>query len=414
MAAARVASSTSTHAKLHKRASSASSIHSPLSPQSTGGSDFSFKRSETPLVTYEEPHQWTDPARPLPAAANPIKIKPYLRKLSTKDSDAIDLSRPAAENESITGLGISDYSSAHSASDVAFTPLGGRNRHRRSASNTSQFSTSSIQRPTAPYVHPMRQTPRPYTPPTAKSYNNSMLGSEHGEERDEVLSSDGAGFRQASYEAPRRSESFSSIPAMPPMLHLNTSGTLPNTANASQTSLPGTARSSRVRRDTMRSLDTTTSPSSRTSLDRAFTFVKGKESPVDPASRAASIRAARLAYQEKEEAKERKLEQDALKQAHRDKRKKSKQHERQRKQSDAQERPKLRTNLSSEKTPEEIGGREYSAYNPAHDRSLPLQVPTLHKDGARREAGTSKRPVQSGWLSFVTWFRTRLLRLSCI
>lgn len=143
------------HARLHKRGHSASSsLASPLSPVADGGA-FVFQRSETPRSTREE--SW--------ASAHPLKIKPYLRKLSSKDANALDLSRPAAENESLAGLDIArdyarDYSAyahdyspsyardynpsyARSITDVTFTPVNGRHRHTRSTSNTSQFSTSS-------------------------------------------------------------------------------------------------------------------------------------------------------------------------------------------------------------------------------------------------------------------------------
>src|ERR1700728_235167 len=197
----------SAHGKLHKRGNS---VNNSLSPLSSDVSSFSFKRSDTPKVTYEQPFSetWNEPARPAPSVSNPLKIKPYLRKLSVKDSNALDLSRPAAENESLAGLGIHEYGgNARSASDVNFSPISGRSRHHRSTSNTSQFSTSSsLQRPTVPYMHPMRQTPRPYTPPISKSSPASIIGSD-AEEADDILSDEELRYRQHMFDPARRSGS---------------------------------------------------------------------------------------------------------------------------------------------------------------------------------------------------------------
>ncbi|OCK77352.1 hypothetical protein K432DRAFT_284506, partial [Lepidopterella palustris CBS 459.81] len=404
----------SAHGKLHKRGNSVSSISSPLSASrsSMDQSNYAFKRTDTPKVTYEEP--WNEPARPTPSASNPLKIKPYLRKFSVKDSNALDLSRPAAENEGLAGLGIQEYDlNLRSVSDVNFSPINGRGRHGRSTSNTSQFSTtSSLQRPTAPYMHPLRQTPRPYTPPISKSSPASVLGSD-AEEADDVLSDEELRYRQHLFDPARRSGSISSTLGVAPALHIHTSGSSTRLGSYSQTSLPIPSAATRSRGDTLRSIDTTTSPSSRTSFDKALGFIRGgRDSPVDPASRAASIRAARQAYQEKEAAKERKAEEDAMKKADRDSRKKSKQEERQRRKSDAAE--KRTRSISNEKVATPVAGKEYSNYTPAHSRSLPARVATVEHDKEVRAAPkvTTRRAAKGRWLAFVTWFRTRLLRLS--
>ncbi|OCL08164.1 hypothetical protein AOQ84DRAFT_364364 [Glonium stellatum] len=403
----------SAHGKLHKRGNSTSSVNNSFSPLSPDVSSFSFKRSDTPKVTYEEPFSaiWSEPARPAPAVTKPLKIKPYLRKLSVKDSKALDLSRPAAENESLAGLGIHEFGgNARSASDVNFSPISGRSRHHRSTSNTSQFSTSSsLQRPTVPYMHPMRQTPRPYTPPISKSSPASIIGSD-AEEADDILSDEELRYRQHMFDPARRSGSISSTPGASAPLRIHTSGSSTRLGSYSQTSLPITSPPTHAR-DTLKSVDTTTSPSSRTSFDKAFGFIRGgRDSPVDPASRAASIRAARQAYQEKEAAKERKAEKEAMKQADRDIRKKTKQDERLRRKSDAQE--KRSRSVSNEKMTTPIPGREYSNYTPAHSRSLPARVATVDPNKEMRTTPqvTTRRAAKSRWLAFVTWFRTRLLR----
>jgi hypothetical protein len=406
-------------ARLHKRGNSASSISSPLSPP-TDVNAFTFNRSETPKVTYEEP--WTtEPTRPMPIthhSKKDLKIKPYLRKLSSKDNNALDLSRPAAENEGLAGLGISEYGGYSPAvSDVNFTPVNGRTRqpHNRSASNTSQFSTNStLQRPTAPYMPSIRQTPQPYTPPISKSTPASVMGSDL--EEDVVLSDEEFRMRQNAMDPARRSGSLSSAPGVSPTLRIHTTGSstrLGGSYSQSAVSLSSPVATSRSRGDTLKSVDTTTSPSSRTSFDKAFGFIRGpRDEAVDPASRAASIHAARMAFQEKEQAKERKYGKETLKQAEKNvrkqhKRRESDSHKRSRSVSDANET--LATPRPS------IGGRQYSDHRQAHTRTLPKHVVSV--DGEKYNAVpqvTKSRAAKGRWLRFLAWLKTRLLRLSCI
>ncbi|KAF2476088.1 uncharacterized protein BDR25DRAFT_90409 [Lindgomyces ingoldianus] len=413
----------SSHGRLHKRGNSASSITSPLSLLSDSPA-FTFNRSETPKVTYEEP--WTDPARPMPAATSSSKIKPYLRKLSSKDSNALDLSRPAAENEGLAGLGISDYGgNPRSVTDVSFAPVNGRHRHNRSTSNTSQFSTtSSLQRPTAPYMPSIRQTPRPYTPPISKSTPSSVMGSEN--EVDDIMTDEELRLRQNMFDPARRSGSVSSVPGVSPPLRIHTTGSSTRLGSYSQSavSLTSPVVPSRSRGDTLKSIDTT-SPSSRTSFDKAFGFIRGgRDSPanVDPTSRAASIRAARQAFNEKEGAKERKYEKEATRQAEKDIRKQYRKEERQRRKSDAQEKKEHKrgrstsdANTNERSTPRpSISGRQYSDHRQAHSRSLPTHVISVEPEkisGAAPQV-TKTRAAKGRWLRFVTWFKTRLLRLS--
>lgn len=408
------------HGRLHKRGNSGSSMTSALSPVADQGA-FTFNRSETPKITYEEPwkeswkESWKEPARPAHAAAShQLKIKPYLRKLSAKDSNALDLSRPAAENEGLQGLGISDYS----VSDVNFAPVNGRNRHARSTSNTSQFSTaSSLQRPTAPYMPSIRQTPRPYTPPISKSTPSSVLGSEN--EADDIMTDEEFRLRQNAFDPARRSGSISSTPGgAAPVLRIHTTGSstrLAGSYSQSSVSLTSPIAQSRSRGDTLRSMEAATSPSSRTSFDKAFGFMRGgRDSPVDAASRAASIRAARQAFQEKEEAKERKHDREVHKQAERDLRKQSKKDERERRKSESHEKKRARS-ISDSKTPRpSIGGRQYSDHRQAHSSTLPNHVVSVdaEKRGGTMPKVTKSRQAKGRWLRFVTWFKTRLLRIS--
>jgi hypothetical protein len=109
------------------------------------------------------------------------KVKPILKKLTQSEKNSLDLDRPAAEQDG--GLGIYDIGSgSRSSHDVVFTHTGGRRGyHARSTSGTSQFSTTTTGsgHRTGSFVHPFQQTPRPYTPPIAASYQTSLRESEH-------------------------------------------------------------------------------------------------------------------------------------------------------------------------------------------------------------------------------------------
>ncbi|KAF1914252.1 hypothetical protein BDU57DRAFT_519143 [Ampelomyces quisqualis] len=411
------------HARLHKRGQSASSLTSPLSPARNSAS-FTFNRSETPKTTYEEP--WTEPQRPMPTAtpSHQLKIKPYLRKLSSKDnsSNGLDLSRPAAENEGLAGLGIAEYGGySRSISDVTFTPVHGRHRHTRSTSNTSQFSTSSggLQRPTP--LPPIRQTPHSFVSPTSLPDPSPVLGSE--QEADDIMSDDEFRMRQNAYDPGRRSGSLSSAPGTSLRIHTNNSSTrLAASYSQSSVSLTSPVLPSRSRGDTLKSIDTATSPSSRTSFDHATRFIRGgRDSPVDAASRAASIRAAREKFEADQRAKEAKYEKEAHKQAERDFRKQQKKEEIQTRRSEAHyrvdhSRSRSVSDAQNEKSLRpSVGGRQYSDHRQAHSNSLPKYVATttdVEKQSGAAPQVTKSRAVKGRWLRFVTWFKTRLLRMS--
>ena len=400
-------------ARLHKRGHSGSSIPSPPLPPTSEMYPSSYKRGDAKKVTYSD-ETLEEPNAPA------LKIRPYLRRLTSKDDTRIDLSRTAAENERLAGLGINDFNGgSRSVSDVTFTPVNARSRHARTTSGNSQYSTnSSLQRPSAPYAHPMRQTPRPYTPPIAKSYTTSMIGSEFSDEMHDVMSDDETRYRQRLFVEHNHSDSIGSLPTHPPPLHLHTNGSFTR-LNVSQSSIPSTMPTgTRSRGDTLRSMETIGSPSSRTSMDKAVSFVRGKSTEeLDATSRAASIRALRAAYNEKEEAKERRFEKEALKQADREHRKRIKKDERQRRKSDADD-ARARAHGDSGGNNEKVDflGKAYKDYNSGQSRPLPEHVPTANF-GARSRGntatsrGSSRKSAKSTWLAFLTWIRTRLLRL---
>jgi hypothetical protein len=356
------------------------------------------------------------------ATSSHIKIKPYLRKLSSKDNNGLDLSRPAAENESLAGLGIAEYGGGYSRSisDVTFTPVNGRHRHTRSTSNTSQFSTSSggLQRPTP--LPPIRQTPQSYVSPISISTPPSVLGSER--EADDLMSEDEFHLRQNAYDPGRRSGSLSSVPGTSLRIHTNNSSTrLAGSYSQSSVSLTSPVAPARSRGDTLKSIDTTTSPSSRTSFDHATRFIRGgRETSIDPASRAASIRAAREKFEADQRIKEAKYEKEASKLAEREYRKQQKKEEHHTRKSEAHDRNDYNRSRSvsdaqNEKAPRpSVGGRQYSDHRQAHSNSLPKHVATvdIEKQSGAAPQVTKSRAAKGRWLRFVTWLKTRFLRMS--
>lgn len=395
------------HAKLHKRGGSGSSLPGPPSPFA---STFS-----TPFATYEEPSG--------SVAATP-KIKPYLRKMSAAKDDQgmIDLSKSAAENDRLAGLGIQDFSSK-TAADVSFS----RNRrqpHGRNTSTGSQISNGSgTFRPLhgQPFTHPMAKTPRPYTPPAGASYASS-LNEEESNESDDVVEDE---FRLGRF---RRSVSISSTPQniLTPLSQSHTASDidLAPKLSASQSnismksSLSSKSKRGRPRRNTdMSLLEHDPSPTSRPSFDKAFSFVSRRSEP-EPQSRDELIRAARRKFEEKEATKTRKDE---------------KRRERQRLKSDAADTtlPTLPTvtDGAAEKRrrkssvtatagagrddDEKLRAKSYEDYRPAHAATLPRygDVPGESEKRPMQHSFETKRSINrdGNWIRFSTWFQTRML-----
>jgi len=142
-------------------------------------------------------------------------------------------------------------------------------------------------------------------------------------------------------------------------------------------------------------------------MDKAIHLIRGGPSePQDPAARADAIRALRVAYAEKQEAKERRYaEKEQLKQQ--DKR-------RARKDSAARNSESSARGTHNEKT--EFIGKAYSDYDPTHAHSLPkhIRTPGSVPAAARADGSThtaKSRSLKTRWLAFLAWFRTRLLRM---
>ncbi|GME23181.1 hypothetical protein GTA08_BOTSDO09894 [Neofusicoccum parvum] len=403
---------TSTHARLHKRGGSSNSNCSAPSPtvrsHSPDLSSLPYRHVDTSGMQ-EEGRRSLDLA-----VSSARKLRPYLRKLHTRDDVSLDLSIPAPDLGSPSGLGIHEFGPPpRSVTDVTFTSTGARHRHvhHRSTSGNSDFSSSSSGRrqPTAPFL---RHTPRQFSDLSEHSQPPSIYDEECIAEAGDIMSDDDLLYRQHAGDARRRSGSMSSTPNAPAPLHSVSSGSVSRLGSRSQTSLSNLYDPARQRRDTMRS-ETATSPSSRTSLDRAVGLIRGRESPVDPASRAASIRALRAEFQAKEEAKERKAEKEAAKRRDREERKRAKLEERHPRRPEMEE--------INEKDDSTVDAGEYSSVpssnTTAHNSVLPPYVLQSSAPKPQRTSTGGKRPrrrVKGRWATFVAWFRTRLLRLKCI
>lgn len=346
-------------------------------------------------------------SQPAPSPVADLKSTPFLRPKRSPKDGGLDLSRPAAENDLI-GLGISTLDSCPSSLTDSVT----RTRHRRSASSTSHFSTSSgLHRPTP--LPPIRQTPLPVGATDSPLALGSDLGLRYTHA--DLVSDDERRLGQHAFDPTRRSGSISSATR------------LAGSYSQSSISLTSPIAIARARGDTLKSIDTATTPSSRTSFDHTYKFIRGgRDSPVDAASRAASIRAARHKFDEEQRARERKYEQEAHRQRERHHRKQLKREDHQRALSDTHEttdfmRMRTVSDTDEDKAPRpsmggrpSVGGRQYSDHCEAQSHSLPKYVETLdpEKQMDLVPQVTRSRVAKGRWLRFVTWLRTRLLRMS--
>ncbi|KAK3674194.1 hypothetical protein LTR78_006041 [Recurvomyces mirabilis] len=417
--------SASGHSKLHKRASSGSSLPSLPSPMA-------HSQFTTPFATYEEPQH---DVSPVPSSTSTPKLKLYIRKMSTskqEDQGRLDLSKSTLENERLAGLGIQELGQ-RSVSDVSISHAARRGTgHGRTTSGTSQASTiSGSYKPNLPFVHPMRQTPRPYG--NTGSANASFVHDEEASESDDLVDVDddfrlGHGFRS------RRSVSISSVPAIAPTplsqsVTVDDLGMVPKLTSASQTNLSiksgksgksTKSRHGRPRRETGPSFE---QPSSRTSFDKAFSFVSRRSDP-EPRDRDERIRAARRKFEEKEAIKDRKLEQEYSKRRQSEDAKRAKQQGRQARKSEASERPKLtkqnrsggdgrgppRKDSKNDELTEKVPSRSYDEFRPAHQMSLPRHGQEAGMSEKTARPSARRANPQTGWVKFSAWWQTRMLK----
>lgn len=311
----------------------------------------------------------------------------HLKRPSQRSSTSIDLDRSALENE---GLGIytnlerdTRYGEARS---MAHGRLSGT--HNRSTSGASQFSAttmSSLGRPGATYVHPMRQTPRPYTPPLSRSYQNSVMESDQSE-GNYVTDLDDNLFQTNSDPLRNASSAGSNNVEPRPSVNLR-ADSLTRLQTSSQTNV--TAGSSLGPTFDLE----TVSPLSRSSLD--FAFRSKSKAPQDPATRAAAVQAARQAFEDREAAKNRKFEKQNSKAQDRELRRRERKEQDDTSRQRSQDRPSRQESFS-EKSRNDNRNKSDQRYN-----DPPKQENTSLGVGSPKKA----------WLLFLTWLRTRIFKL---
>lgn len=253
-------------------------------------------------------------------------------------------------------------------------------RCHRSTSGISQKSTNrspSMSKPVSQHVHPMRQVPDVHTP-MGQSYQTSPVEGDDSENS----------FEGRSENQPNPDTFQPSVRAQPPRLSLQIhDGSFTPLPGISQTNVAGRS-SFGYARDNGSALDTP-SPISRSSLD--FVFRSKSRATVDPMSRAATVQAARQAFEEKEEAKSRKFEQQQMKEEEKQTRRKEKQHW----------RTSIKDDEIHSSMPEEISEKLNT-------------TGTSHKTPASQPQPTSTSWTsrsKNTWMLFMTWLRTRVFKL---
>ena len=404
------AARSTSHGRLHKRGNSISGTESPASQVSDPNitANYDLQGLSTPASALSDPHSLKSSKS---TTRSKVKIKPLLRKLSAHDSNTVDLSRSTAEHE---GLGIytsSEYSGPRPSVDY---PTGRPGYHQRTISANSERSTTTTlgnQRYGANYVHPMRQTPRPYTPPVVNSYQNS-LDSEVSAAVPAVASSEGSHFDSPLRKPSPTPTPYAPLPSsrrMPPPLHIRTHSSSRIT-NSSQTNLPGTPSSLRLQSDSISAADAM-SPTARSSLDSAFRKRSRANTANDPATQAATVQALRQKFNEKEAAKDLRYQQAEAKAQEKEAKRKEKRDESQRRKSEGKERKRAKSNAASEKSSlMNFGVQQYPFTTAPPTEEVPQPKPQEQQRRRRGEtAGSAGKAVQSQWMLF--WFKVKTMWL---
>ena len=401
--------------KIHKRGSSASSITTPKTA-AFPAFDPEYQDVASPQSLYQDAY---NPSSPSTSIREKVKIKPLLRKLQPQEKTSLDLSRSAAENE---GLGIYTSSGGRErrgGSDVGYNASSAkRGLHTRTTSGTSQISTtttSSNHRSGTQYVHPMRQNPRPFTPPLSNSYQNSLANSELSYSKvDGPPEEDQHQGQQRSQRIPYSSipSSYAPLPTLkrtPPPLHIRTHSSARLTSS-SQTNLPGTPSSLRYG-DNFGPADPIPSMphTARSSLDSAFRSKKSRSNTnTDPAAQLAAVQALRAEFNAREAAKEMKLQEVEARIQQKEARRKEKRDESQRRRSEAQDGRRAKSNATSEKSvPLSM---EYSQTTTVPmDIDLEAGVSSRPRRTRTTTAGSATKAVSSQWSLF--WFKFKTMWL---
>ena len=392
-----LATAKASHAKLHRRGNSATS---PTSP--TFVPDYLLQSSSS-VVPASAHAGGYDPPERKSSSKSKAKIKPLLRKFTSQENVTIDLSRSAAENEA---LGI------YSSSEIKYPPPSAGNNsgfHNRTTSAASELSTNtnSSNRFGAHYVHPMRQTPRPYTPPIANSYKTSLES-----EAPTVNTSNDAVFFDSHSRHPSSHTSIMPTPyaplpstRRPPPLHVRTRSAS-HLTSSSQTNLPGTPSSLRFNTDAITPSEMV-SPTTRSSLESAFRIRSRSNTATtnnDPVTQAATVQQLRRQFQEKEAAKELKYQQAEAWAQEKEAKRREKRDESERRTSEKRERKRAKSNAASEKSSFLAAGEHHETFPTVQMLPRQSSLPEVSQQRVRGDtSGSAGKAARSKWSLF--WFR---------
>ena len=314
-----------------------------------------------------DPHDSPGPLRKARSIKPNVNIKPLLRMMSRDDapSTSIDLSRSSLEYE---GLGIyTNFDRQPSQADRLSSNSVGRTApslHYRSTSGASQFSSMT-------------------SPSAAAVYTNRDVGGRFSYPGERSALTDSDGLRR---------------------MHVR---------HLSLQASPGTSQAASARRhslgyprDNTGSIVDSPSPVSRSSLDFVFNRPKQRVA-TDPISRAATVQAARKAFDEKEAEKTRRFESQQVKAEERQMRRKEKPFWQRPSTDDQAERAEpipAPENANQEgDTSEKPPGAEKPAGSDPESG-----VPAL----PRRKSELWKNQSKNTWVLFLTWLRTKLFKLN--
>ncbi|KAL8710151.1 MAG: hypothetical protein Q9220_005234 [cf. Caloplaca sp. 1 TL-2023] len=406
--------SASNQTRLHRRGRSASETTSPITPTFTSSSAFAppIPTLAAPSTIHSSPYAM---AAPTISSKTKVKIRPFLRKIHSHDKNTIDLSRSAAENE---GLGIYTSSdlggSRKTSSDAAY---GGRSYHNRTTSGTSHVSTtttSSHHPYTTQYTHPLRPTPRPFTPPLAGSFANS-LESGSSASGPTVVSNDFAHPDQSSQHLNATPTPYAPLPSPrrmpPPPLHVRT-GSGPRLTSSSQTNLPGTPSSLRHHHTDNPEPTTTTvtntmaAASTRTSFESSIFRKRSRaNTSEDPVVRAAQVAILRKEFDERERLKdESRREQEA--------RKAVKEAKKQQRRDESLQRKSERKRNQSNAADSEIEASRNMGFGGGEKVGYPGEILGEGRPQSKgKSAGGAGKAVMSKWQLFVFWLKTVFLKM---
>lgn len=265
-------------------------------------------------TSFENPSHGSQRLRGTPKPR--IHTKPLPKKTSLDDAPSMTLINSTRSAGDHGGLRTHMNTERRKHQCDPFVGSNVSDPHSRPPNGTAQITAcnSDTRKPASKYINTPRQAPRAYTH-MGQSYEASLVESDGSESSD---------FLEGESVARSSSDTFqpfvrAQAPRLSLQIHDGSSTPLPA---ISQTNITGRS-SFGYTRDNGSALDTP-SPISRSSLD--FVFRSKTRTSVDPVSRAATIQAARQAFEEKEEAKNRKFEQQQMKEEEKQTRRREKQY----------------------------------------------------------------------------------------